>query len=55
MIDLDPESWRRCIHCGGKLVRVTDQKQLGQHLGHHLKYAEGFHINEWLRVLLGWL
>lgn len=55
MFDTNPESWRRCNHCEGKLVRVTDQKQLEKHLGHHLRYAQGFHINEVIRIWLGWL
>jgi len=53
--DFDPESWRRCISCSGKLVRVTDQRQLGRHIGHRMRYAEGIHINEMLRIFLGWL
>lgn len=54
-MDLNPESWRRCQTCFGKLVRVTSQKQLGQHQGHRFQYAEGFHINEYLRILIGLL
>lgn len=51
--DLDPESWRRCRTCYGRLVRVTSDEQLTRHTGHHLIPAEGFHINEFFRILIG--
>lgn len=54
-MDLNPEDWRRCTHCAFKLVRITSPRQLSRHLGHRMVYAEGLHINEYLRVLFGFL
>ena len=54
-LDSQAETWRRCLDCGGKLVRAGSQKQLGRHLGHRLGPAYALKTNEYLRIKLGWL
>lgn len=47
------EDLRRCRECG-KLIRET-QEELVKHVGHHFEYPAGIHINEYVRILTGWL
>lgn len=52
---LELDGLKRCRTCGGKMIRTTIQAELRKHIGHFLILPQDIHVNEWLRVKLGWL
>lgn len=53
--DLEIDGLRRCLNCGGKMLRGTLQSDLRKHLGHRLIEPRDVHLGEYLRIKLGWL
>jgi len=49
----DPDTLGRCVDCGGKLVRITDERGLEAHLGHKLHDVGRVSLWEFLKIFVG--
>lgn len=52
LVDVDIDDYRRCLSCGGCIVRLSNFEERRRHNGHHFRGISEITLWEWLMIKL---